>query len=229
MSLAGAERVVAAAEASGRVCGLSHPMRFRPERLALCQRVGAGEERIRHIAGRFFISRLTNVGATGYQRSWTDNLLWHHMTHFIDAGMQLLEGQAVRQVLSCMGPVDVRTGVPMTCSILVETEGDATLLVDGSYEAGFRLYDELIVTGRDSYAFDTLTATLRRREGTTAIEDEATNCARVITDFLAAVRDARPPLAPPRSALPAMQILQAVQDGWDARYGRQALPGRPLG
>ena len=37
--------------------------------------------------GRFFIHRLDNVGATGLQRSWTDNLLWHHTTHLIDFGL----------------------------------------------------------------------------------------------------------------------------------------------
>src|SRR4051794_22298178 len=64
MSLAGAERVVAAGERSGLVYGLSHPMRFRREREreGLRTRIRAGEERIRHIAGRFFIKRLVNIG-----------------------------------------------------------------------------------------------------------------------------------------------------------------------
>src|SRR3954469_19563799 len=75
MSLAGAERVVAAGERSGLVYGLSHPMRFRREREGLRARILAGEERIGHIAGRFFIKRLVNIGATGYRRSWIDNIL----------------------------------------------------------------------------------------------------------------------------------------------------------
>ena len=65
MSLGGAERVMAAGERCGRVYGLSHPMRFRRERAALRARVRAGEETIRHIAERFFIKRLVNIGATG--------------------------------------------------------------------------------------------------------------------------------------------------------------------
>jgi hypothetical protein len=28
--------------------------------------------------------------------------------------------------------------------------------------------------------------------------------------------------------LPAMRVLQAVQDEWDRRYGVQSIPGRPL-
>ncbi len=229
MSLAGAERVVAAGEKSGKVYGLSHPMRFRAEREALRTRLAAGEEAIRHVAGRFFIPRLRNVGATGYVRSWTDNILWHHFCHFIDLGLFLFDGAPLRRVVSHLGPRHERTGIPMECVILVETEGDATLLVHGSYHATFRFYDKLIVTDRETYFFDILAGTLRTASGAVAIETEQENAARIIFDFLDAVRMGRPPRASGPSVLPAMRVLQAVQDEWDARYGTQAIPGRKLG
>ena len=122
MSLKGAERVVAAGEKSGKIYGLSHPMRFRREREALLARTRAGEENIRHIAGRFFIKRLVNIGATGYQRSWTDNILWHHFCHFVDLGMYLFDGAPIRRVQSHYGPCHPQTGIPMECVVLVETE-----------------------------------------------------------------------------------------------------------
>jgi 2-hydroxy-4-carboxymuconate semialdehyde hemiacetal dehydrogenase len=228
MSLAGAKRVVEAGEASGKVYGLCHPMRFRRERDAMIERLRAGEETIRHIAGRFFIRRLANIGATGYQRSWTDNILWHHFCHFVDLGMWLFEGEAVRRVQGHLGEIHPTTGVPMECTVLVETEADQTLLVHGSYHATWRLYDKLIVTDRETYFFDILSGTLRTESGTIELEDEQTNCARVITDFVAAVRAGPPPRASGPSVMPAMQILQAVQDDWDLRYGAQSLPGRPL-
>ena len=105
MSLAGAERVVAAGERSGVVYGLSHPMRFPSPTRELLARARAGEERIRSIAGRFFIDRLENVGATGYRRSWTDNILWHHFCHFVDLGMFLLDGAPIRRVQSSLRPL----------------------------------------------------------------------------------------------------------------------------
>ena len=135
MSLAGAERVVAAGERSGRVYGLCHPMRFRREREALRARVQAGEEQIRHIAGRFFIKRLVNIGATGYRRSWSDNILWHHFCHFVDLGMFLFDFAPVRRVQGHLGALHATTGIPMECAVLVETEADQTLLVHGSYHA----------------------------------------------------------------------------------------------
>jgi 2-hydroxy-4-carboxymuconate semialdehyde hemiacetal dehydrogenase len=226
MSLAGAERVVAAGEKSGKVYGLSHPMRFRAEREALRARLAAGEETIRHIAGRFFIPRLRNIGATGYARSWTDNILWHHFCHFVDLGLFLFDGAPLRRIAGHLGPLHERTGIPMECIVLVETERDATLLVHGSYHASYRFYDKLIVTDRDTYFFDILAGTLRTASGTVAIESEQENAARIIFDFLEAVRAFRPPRASGPSVLPAMRVLQAVQDEWDARYGAQAIPGR---
>ncbi len=228
MSFSGAERVVAAGERSGKVYGLSHPMRFRRERAALRQRIADGEETIRHIAGRFFIKRLVNVGATGYRRSWTDNILWHHFCHFVDLGLFLFDFAPIRRVQSHLGNLHPTTGIPMECVVLAETDADQTLLVHGSYHAAYRFYDKLIVTDRDTYFFDILAGTLRTESGTVAIESEQDNAAHIVTDFLDAVRHRRPPLAAGPSVLPAMRLLQSVQDAWDATHGAQSIPGRPL-
>ena len=228
MRLSDAERVVEAADRAGVMLAMCHPMRFRVERLALLERVARGEETIRHLAGRFFIPRLENVGATGYRRSWTDNILWHHFCHFVDLAVQCLglDARPPRRIRSYMGRPHERTGIPMECTVLVETERDQSFLVHGSYHAAFRLYDKLFVTDRDTYLFDILDGTLRTRSGTSAIEPEPVNCARVTRDFVQAVRDGRPPRVPAAAALPAMRILQAVQDEWDAEHGARDLPGR---
>jgi 2-hydroxy-4-carboxymuconate semialdehyde hemiacetal dehydrogenase len=228
MSLKSAERVVAAGEKSGKVYGLCHPMRFRREREALRARLKSGEETLRHVAGRFFIKRLVNIGATGYKRSWIDNILWHHFCHFVDLGMYLFDGAPIRRVQSALGPLHETTGIPMECTVLVETEADQTLMVHGSYHATYRLYDKLIVTNRDTYLYDILAGTLRTEAGTQPIENEQDNSARVIFDVLDAVKTGRPPIASGPSVLPAMRVLQAAQDDWDRRHGRQAMPGRPL-
>jgi 2-hydroxy-4-carboxymuconate semialdehyde hemiacetal dehydrogenase len=104
MSLRGGPSgVVAAGEQSGKFYGVSHPMRLRRERESLQARKRAGDEHIRHIAGRFFIKRLENIGATGYQGRWIDNILWHHFCHFVDLGMFLFEYAPVRTVQSYFG------------------------------------------------------------------------------------------------------------------------------
>jgi 2-hydroxy-4-carboxymuconate semialdehyde hemiacetal dehydrogenase len=228
MSLRGAERVVAAGVKSGKVFGLSHPMRFRREREALRARIQAGEETIRHIAGRFFIKRLVNVGATGYQRSWIDNILWHHFCHFIDLGLFLFDQDSTPTVQSYLGRLHPKTGIPMECVVMLETEADQSLLVHGSYHATYRFYDKLIVTDRETYFFDILAGTMRTAEGVVPIESEQDNAARIIYDFIDAVRMNRASLASGSSVLKTMRVLQMVQDTWDARHGARSIPGRPL-
>ena len=228
MSLAGAERVVAAAERSGRILAMSHPMRFQFAAMPLYGRLKAGGERLRHMAGRFFIKRLVNVGATGYERSWIDNILWHHFCHFVDLGLFLSDGAPVRRVQSHLGPLHPKTGIPMECAVLVETESDQSLIVHGSYHAAYRLYDQLVVTERDTYLCDILAGTVRTVGGVVAMPGEQTNAAAIPRDFVDAIRAGREPFVPGRAVLPTMRLLQAVQDDWDARWGCRSLPGRPL-
>src|SRR3954464_12452289 len=172
---------------------LSHPMCFQYERTNLLARARSGQEDIRHIGGRFFIKRLVNVGATGYQRSWTDNILWHHFCHFVDLGAFLFQGTPIRRVQSYMGQPHRKTGIPMECVVLIETDADQSFVVHGSYHAALRYYDHLIVTDRDTYFYDILAGTVRSSEGTEGITAEQDNAARIIFDFLDAVRSNRPP------------------------------------
>ncbi len=236
MSLAQSEEVVARAQKNGVPLGVVHPMRFRAERAPVIARIRKGEERVSHTAGRFFIHRLVNVGATGYKRSWVDNILWHHSTHLVDLGLWMLCGgdmrtadQRIRRVQSFYPPIDDRTGIPMEVVILAETHDNQTVTVTGSYYAKARTYDTLVVTDRESYKLDELAGTLTTGDGVAPIISEPKNAELVAQDFITAVRAGREPHVPGWSVLPAMRILEAVQNEWDGKYGRQALPGRPLG
>ena len=230
MSYADSERVVAEAERRGLTLGVVHPMRFRKERAPLRERLANGEEHIRHIHGRFFIHRLKNVGATGYHRSWIDNLLWHHTTHLLDLGLWTLavEGAPIRSVSHFMPAPDPHTGIPMEVVLLVETEADQSLLCSGSYYSRERLYDTMIVTDRDSYRLNILEGTLTTGAGTAPVDSEQENCTLCTRDFVAALEQGREPAVPGRAVLPTMRVLQDVQDRWDAVHGRRSLPGRPL-
>lgn len=227
MTLEESEAVVAAAAAGGVPLGLCHPMRFQPEYGPIRAAAAAGTDGIRHIAGRFFIHRLSNVGATGYQRSWTDNILWHHFTHFVDLGLWLLDFEG-ELAYSFLGPVHPGTGIPMECILAIETARNQTLLVSGSYHSRERVYDSLVVTDRQSYRLDILRNQLVTGDGTVEVASEKDNLGLVTRDFVAAVRDGRPPAVTGRSVLPAMRILDAAQRRWDAIHGRQSLPGRQL-
>jgi len=235
MNLEGSERVVTTAKERGLTLGVVHPMRFRQERIPIAQRVRRGEERVTHTHGRFFIHRLENVGATGLQRSWTDNILWHHTTHLVDFGLWMVSGgdmtttdERIRSVDSFIPAADPRTGIPMEVVLVVETTDDQSVVCTGSYYAGWRIYDMLVVSERDSYHVDELASTLTTSEGERPIPTEQENAELIAPEFVEAVRDGREPFVPGWSVLPAMRVLHRAQEIWDARYGKQVLPGRPV-
>lgn len=234
MNLADAERVVAAAEERGLTLGVSHPMRFRAEHASVAERVHRGEERLSQTHGRFYIHRMHNVGATGLQRSWTDNILWHHSTHLVDIGLWLVFGgdmataeERIRDVYAFYPAIERRTGIPMEIVIVVETHDDQAIVVTGSYYASWRIYDVLAVSDRDMYRVDELTSTLVTKDGDRDIPSEEENAQLIAPDFVTAVAQGRQPRVPGRSVLPTMRVLHRVQEAWDARHGKQSLPGRP--
>lgn len=235
MTLNAAETVVRAANEAKVVLAVSHPMRFRPEREQLLARIRKGEETPRHIHGRFFIHRLVNVGATGLKRAWIDNLLWHHCTHLLDFGLWLIGGgdpeageQRIRQVKSFMSGIDHHTGTPMEVVALIETHDDQSILATGSYYARERIYDTLVVTDKNSYRLDELTATLATGEGTHPAIREQENAWAIARDFVDALNEGRPPLVSGRSVLPVLRVLEKIQADWDSRHGVRDIPGRPL-
>ena len=235
MNLEGAERVVETARERGLTLGVSHPMRYREDRHPVAARIRSGAERVTHNHGRFFIHRMQNVGATGLQRTWTDNILWHHTTHLIDFGLWIVSGgdmataeARIRDVYSFYPPVDPRTGIPMEIVLVVETVDDQSIVCTGSYYSAERIYDMTTVTERDSYRVDELRSTMTTFEGERPIPTEEENAQLIAPEFVEAVQAGREPYVPGWSVLPAMRVLQRVQDRWDAVHGKQVLPGRPV-
>ena len=108
MSLTDSEQVVATARQRGLILGVVHPVRFVDEMIALRERVCSNDEHVRQVVGRFYIHRLENVGLTGYRRSWTDNILWHHTLHLLDFAMWLVD-QPVRRVHPRQPVLDVQS------------------------------------------------------------------------------------------------------------------------
>ena len=227
MNLADSERVVEAAKESGVTLGVVHPMRVRREMIDLRQRLVSGEEHARHVEGRFFIHRLENVGGTGYRRSWTDNLLWHHTTHLLDLSLWLLN-EPVRQVHSFMPLPDPKTGIPMELFLAIETDKNQSLVCTGSYYSREFIFEEFVITDRESYRMNVTESTLTTGEGTRSTAEQAANCGHVTQDFVEAVKEGRQPAITGESVLPAMRVLQAVQDQWDRRHGARSIPGRRL-
>ena len=199
----------------------------------IVERIHRGEERVSHVQGRFFIHRLSNVGATGLQRSWTDNLLWHHTTHLIDFGLWMVSGgdmatadARIRNIYSAYPPIEPRTGIPMELALVVETHDDQTIVCTGSYYSAEYIYDTLAVTDRDSYRVNERNSTMFTGAAKKQIASEQENAELIAPDFVQAIEDGRDPAVPGWSVLPAMRVLHRVQSDWDAKHGAQVIPGR---
>ncbi len=227
MSLTDSEQVVATARQRGLILGVVHPLRFVDEMIALRERVRSNDEHVRQVVGRFYIHRLENVGLTGYQRSWTDNILWHHTLHLLDFAMWLVD-QPVRRVHSFMPAPDPKTGTPMDVFYGVETEADQSLVFIGSYYGRQQMFEVMAVTDRNSYNMDIFRDKLTIGTGTQAILTEKECNARVAQDFIAAIREDREPFVTGAAVLPAMRVLQEVQKQWDQVHGARLIPGRSL-
>jgi 2-hydroxy-4-carboxymuconate semialdehyde hemiacetal dehydrogenase len=115
----------------------------------------------------------------------------------------------------------------MDIGVHIETRDDQSIVVTGSYYASWRIYDVLVTTDKDMYHVDELTSTLTTKDGPRPIPSEEENAHLIAPDFVRAVAEGREPLVPGWSVLPTMRVLHRVQDKWDARYGKQVLPGRP--
>src|SRR5438876_11964686 len=113
MSLPDAERVTALAERSGLRLMVAHTQRFFPALIELRRRIEAGELHPHHLDCRWFFLRRSNVNWEGRRRSWTDNLLWHHACHVVDAALWLLGGGKPGAVRAQFGPPHPELGIPL--------------------------------------------------------------------------------------------------------------------
>jgi 2-hydroxy-4-carboxymuconate semialdehyde hemiacetal dehydrogenase len=225
MSYAESAAVVEAAKRAGRKLGLVYPMRMMADMKTLRDRIAAGQEELRLVESRFIIERWENVGATGYRRSWTDNLLWHHLSHLVDFAMWLT-GSTPRSISGHLPAPDPKTGTPMDVFVGVSTDREQSLIFLGSYAGHRPICDTLVLTNRDCYQLDAVSSSLTTAGGTTQLPSEQVDCAAALCDFLDAVRNGREPAITGQSTLSTMRILQLVQNAWDAKHGIGPIPGR---
>ena len=222
MSYAEGAELVDLAERQQRLLTVAHSQRFIPSLAALRRRVAEGTLRVYHVMGRFGIFRRENVGWTGRRRSWTDNLLWHHGCHLVDFSLWFLGVERVA-VHGQVARPDPRTGIPMDLDLQLRTPADQLVALSLSYHAHLRLHDYLFVGEEETFFFDrgvlvgpggVVDDTRARGEDYDRLSWEAQD-----REFLAALREGRPPAVSGRDALPALAVLQEVQDRFVPKVG----------
>jgi 2-hydroxy-4-carboxymuconate semialdehyde hemiacetal dehydrogenase len=222
LSLAEADELGALADAVGRTLMVCHTQRYYPPLIEARRRIATGELHPHAVVSRYMFGRRANVNWQGRQRSWTDNLLWHHGCHAIDAALWLLgvaergeEVEVSAQVALPSGNLDI----PMDLTVTMRTARDQIATVAMSYNIDFPIHDYLLIGEETTllYADDQL----RDKDCVLVDRTEPTDLtnpiARQDAEFFAAIRENRVPAISARSVRPAIYALQQAQDSLDAR------------
>jgi 2-hydroxy-4-carboxymuconate semialdehyde hemiacetal dehydrogenase len=217
-SLAEADRLIALADQVDRRLMVCHTERYYRALLEARRQIASGELHPYSIVSRYMFFRRENVNWVGRRRSWTDNLLWHHGCHAVDAALWLL-GAAEAGVTAQVALPGANLGIPMDLAIAMRTPADQIVSVAMSYNTHLPLHDYLIIGEEATLLFSD--GELRSRDGVLVPKQDLQDLTEPIIDqdaeFLAAVRERREPAVSGRAVRPALAALQVVQDTLDGR------------
>jgi 2-hydroxy-4-carboxymuconate semialdehyde hemiacetal dehydrogenase len=210
MSAAETAALERTARATQRCLMVAHTQRFFPALIELRRRVQAGEFHAHHAVCRWFFLRRENVNWMGRRRSWTDNLLWHHSCHVVDAVLWSLDLPEVRDIRGQFGLPHAVLGVPLDLDIQFRTATGALVHIAMSYNSHAAVHDYAFIGEETTltYANNRLVAA----DGNAVVEGRDNPIREQDREFLAAVRAGRESSVSAASVLPAMQVLQALQD-----------------
>ncbi|MBB3139614.1 Gfo/Idh/MocA family oxidoreductase [Halomonas organivorans] len=208
LSLADAERIVARAEASDRVCMVAHTRRFNPPHRELKRRLAAGEFHLQHLVSETYFFRRENLNMQGQPRRWVDNLLWHHACHSVDLFAWLLDDPEP-EAWGSRGPDHPELGIPMDMSIGLRSRRGVLATLALSFNnrgpfGGFYRYigeEDTFLAFRDE---------LEDHRGE-SVPLSGSGFLDQDREFVAAIREGRAPEASFSSCLPSMRVLDRLQ------------------
>ncbi len=220
MTFAGGQPLAQMAREAGLTVMVAHTHRYQGAMQRAHQMIELGRLTLHSVVARYMFLRRENVGASGYVRSWTDNLLWHHGQHATDMCLWLLgvERPGEVDVTSLLALPDRHLGIPLDLSIVFRTRRDQLGTVAMSYNSHLSLYDYVLIGQEDTLLVDN--GVLRNREGVLYDPKQDQSEARQSgllqnREFVAAIRERRQPAISADAVLPALDVLQRVQDAYD--------------
>ncbi|MFI6537741.1 Gfo/Idh/MocA family protein [Nonomuraea sp. NPDC050547] len=237
LTLADAEAVAERARATGRLVAVAHTLRFCRPYLRVREEIERGALSVTHVVARTLMLRQDDTGMGGRPRDWTDDVLWHHGAHTVDAALWLLgaqradergtgeepwraeahgaRGEPWRAEVHGVSGEPWRGGPPMDAGAVLRTPGGALATIALSYHSRLPAR-ELTVIGEDR-TLHLSGGLLREHDGTVLLDCgdrmEADGLARQDADFLEAITLGRPPGCSAADILPATRVLHE----WGAR------------
>lgn len=211
LTLAHAEELCDLADTKGCLLMICHTHRYRRFIRDTKDRIINGCLTPLHFHCEWHFFRRTNVGWTGYERSWVDNLLWHHGGHVIDDAVWLF-GSEPTQARALLGPTENELGITMDLSAQMQFPGGGIASYAMSYNAHIpnpRMRITLICE-EDTLLLDE--DQVSNHDGTLQYVD--VNEAGIVDqddNFMNALRYGQPVITTGRNLLPTMRTLQRLE------------------
>jgi 2-hydroxy-4-carboxymuconate semialdehyde hemiacetal dehydrogenase len=212
MSVTSSQRVAARAREVGCNVMVAHTERFIDTRCFAREFLASGEAgAVFHHQIYSFSYRHQNIGWTGYQRSWVDDVVFHHGCHLVDLSLWTIDSP-VRRVHGEMAPKHSVNDTSMDVSLLIRYENEAMATISLSYNArqgagGHRYICEkgVLEYGGGGVLF----------AGETVFEKSVGELAAIVAqnnEFFASIREDRQPSPNADDGVRALEPLQAVYD-----------------
>lgn len=158
-----------------------------------------------------FWKRHHNVGWTGYQRSWTDDVVFHHGCHLVDFSRWII-GANVRRSRGEISPLHPEIGTSLDVSLLMRYENEAIATISLSYNAEKSANGNLFICEKGTLNHTGKTITLN---GETIFETKDDAEGAILTqnrEFINAIRQNRQPSCNADEALASLTPLQQIYE-----------------
>lgn len=226
LSHKGARDLAGKAKKSQNKVMVAHTRRFDPAGIFLKEFVDSGKagQILQHHHYSFWY-RHQNVGWTGYQRSWTDDVVFHHGCHLVDFSRWII-GSRVRRVNGELSPIHTEIGTSLDVSLLMRYANEAIATISLSYNAKQSAKGNLFIcengtlnhTGKTiEFNGETIFETQENAEGAILVQNK---------EFINSIREDRHPSCNAEEGLFSLIPLQQVYDKIitlekEAKYKRQ--------
>lgn len=214
LTLEDARTVAAAAERAGRQAMVCHTTRFWAPALELRRLIDDGSFAATHVIARSTIFRQENVGWTGVERDWVDDVLWHHGAHLVDTALWLLAERA-SVVSGFRGPDWRGSGKHMDVGMVLATDSGRIASLSLSYHARIAVSDYLVIGEEETFEIRdgklwSSSGVVAGSETVAEVQDAAIRAQdKTFVDAIASGTIASPSVA---DVLPAMEALAAVEE-----------------
>ena len=211
-SLADAEDVVRAQQASGKLAMVGHTRRFNPSHQWVHRRIRAGELTVQQMDVQTYFFRRKNINALGQPRSWTDHLLWHHAAHTVD--LFAYQSGEIVAANALQGPIHPELGIAMDMSIQLKSRTGAICTLslsfnnDGPLGTFFRYICD---NGTYVARYDDLVDGKDLKIDVSKVDVSMNGIELQDREFIAAIRAGREPNASVAEVLPCYRVLAALE------------------